>query len=156
MPKYKWPEDMTYTKYSRLGIEDRKSFRERHGLIVSGGIIKSILKPLSSNGHSTSMARPHVTKNSPLKKIKKINELFPRTTDGASVFIRAWQKSPDAESFIAKYGDGENSFWRTATHRAKFFRDKGIALKKLHKSRALMTAAYDWDTLKLVAAEVAE
>lgn len=150
------PPEVTNKQYFSSSKEERARLRIKYNFKLSDGIFYHDLP----DGHKVKLNGSHVSVAAvavPTRKAgPRIDDQFPRTTEGASAFIRAWQKSPDAETFIAKFGNNEKNFWGAACYRAEFFRKKGIELKKLRKSKSMQAAAYDWDQLKLVAAEVAE
>lgn len=87
-------------------------------------------------------------------RLKTVVDKFPRTTDGAVAFIRAWQKSKTAEDFIAKHSPAgqEKNFWGASSARAAFLRKRGVQLKVLKKSKGEGGTLYDWDLLKMAAA----
>lgn len=161
--KKQFPKDFPYNQYESLDLAQKNVLREKYHMKPITTVHQARKPQIANhNSHTTNNSSQTVQPDKTKKKYaprKSVNtefiDKFPRTTEGAVAFIRAWQKSKNAEDFIKTHGNGNLHFWGASTSRANFFRKKGIQLKVLKKQYAT-NGQYDYEMLKMVAAETAD
>ncbi len=155
-PKAVFHRDFPMKQYEKLDLAGKNELRAKWHMVPLAGIGHEGYRkpghdhkgtPLTDAGHS----RP-AKKTAWAEANEAVEAVFPRSTDGAVKFIRAWNKAKDGNAFVAEHGKGNPEFWSACTHRATYLRKKGVQLKVLKKTKG-DDALYDWDLLKQVAAE---